>query len=84
MTSGGHFRHYTKLLFLFPVERIKCESCTEIFTAPTFYIKHHQSVHGRLPPGYEDTKLLFCDQCTQVFITETSLKLHNSKVNYIS
>ena len=80
MTSGVILGITLNSFFLFPVERIKCESCTEIFTAPTFYIKHHQSVHGRLPPGYEDTKLLFCDQCTQVFITETSLKLHNSKV----
>ena len=33
-------------------------------------------MHGGLPPGYEDQQKFMCDQCTNVFFNEWSLKLH--------
>ena len=33
-------------------------------------------MHGGLPPGYEDQEKFMCDQCTNVFFNEWSLKIH--------
>ena len=57
-------------------ESIECHSCGEKFKAANFYIQHHQSVHGNLPPEYLDKELFVCDQCPQVFITKISLSMH--------
>jgi hypothetical protein len=57
-------------------ESIECHSCGEKFQAANFYIQHHQSVHGNLPPEYLDKELFVCDQCPQVFITKISLSMH--------
>ena len=39
-------------------------------------MNHFKKVHGRLPPGYENQQKFMCDQCTNVFFNEWSLKLH--------
>ena len=46
------------------------------FTAPNFYIQHHQASHGGLPPDYLDKELFMCDQCPNVFISKQSLTVH--------
>ena len=70
--------HYTEPFFLFPIE---CHACDMKFKAPTFYIQHHQSVHGNLPPEYLDKELFICDQCPNVFITKQSLTMHMINVH---
>ena len=57
-------------------DQIQCKSCEMVLWTPSFYIKHHQKVHGSLPPDYSDKELFFCDMCPQVYISYVSLRCH--------
>ena len=47
-----------------------------IFRAANLYIKHHQEVHGNLPPEYKDKQLFICDHCPFISIAKRSLESH--------
>ena len=55
---------------------VNCESCEMKFTAPNFYIQHHQATHGSLPPDYLGKELFMCDSCPNIFISKQSLTVH--------
>ena len=54
----------------------KCPECDQELKARQYLVNHFKKVHGRLPPGYENQQKFMCDQCTNVFFNEWSLKLH--------
>jgi uncharacterized C2H2 Zn-finger protein len=39
-------------------------------------VNHYRVSHKKLPPGYEDQELFICDQCSNIFVTEESLRKH--------
>lgn len=55
---------------------VKCPECNQELKARQYLVNHFKKVHGRLPPGYENQQKFMCDQCTNVFFNEWSLKLH--------
>ena len=55
---------------------VKCPECDQELKARQYLVNHFKKVHGRLPPGYENQQKFMCDQCTNVFFNEWSLKLH--------
>jgi KRAB domain-containing zinc finger protein len=55
---------------------VTCPECDQELKARQYLVNHFKKVHGRLPPGYENQQKFMCDQCTNVFFNEWSLKLH--------
>ena len=42
-------------------ESINCDSCSETFHAPSYYIQHYQTFHEGMPPEYSDKELFACE-----------------------
>ena len=62
-------------------ESINCDSCSETFHAPSYYIQHYQTVHEGMPPEYSDKELFACEKCPQMYISKWSLVAHKSNVH---
>jgi KRAB domain-containing zinc finger protein len=42
-------------------------------------LNHYRVSHKKLPPGYENHEQFICEQCSDLFITEESLRKHIAK-----
>jgi len=53
----------------------KCDNEPE-FRNPTMLIKHYRDDHGSFPPMFENKPKFICSHCSNIYISEKSLKAH--------
>ena len=46
------------------------------FRNPTMLIKHYRDDHGSFPPIFENKPKFICSHCSNIYISEKSLKAH--------
>jgi hypothetical protein len=46
------------------------------FRNPTMLIKHYRDDHGSFPPMFENKPKFICSHCSNIYISEKSLKAH--------
>jgi hypothetical protein len=87
--SKSHLNHHIKRVHLETlgkrnpdfVDSIPCSSCPEKFSAGNLYIRHHQLVHGGIPPEYIGKEQFMCEECPSIFMEKHRLNTHKKSVH---
>ena len=60
---------------------MECKLCSLKYSSSQNYINHYKVNHGGLPPEYKDKTIFNCDVCPNIYVDESSLKMHKYMVH---
>ena len=59
-----------------PTKEYVCKDCDVTYTGKLKYVRHCRKVHKIIPPEFKNQKQYLCDECPDVFMSNTGLHLH--------
>ena len=57
-------------------QEMTCKLCNIVYKAKSGYVLHYKNIHKTLPPEYESSSTVFCDQCGKIFSDSNRLNVH--------